>query len=122
MCRCEEETISHLLLHCEITYGLWTFVFRSFGISWVLLGCIPDLLFGWHNWLGKNQSKIWNLVPSCLFWILWQERNSRIFENEKRTVSQLYKLFSNTLYDWAIAWGYSSSTSVIAFLESLLLT
>ena len=122
MCRCEGETINHLLLHCEITYGQWTFVFWSFGISWVLPGSISDLLFGWHNWLGKNQSKIWNLVPSCLFWTLWWERNSHIFENAERTVSQLYEPFSNTLYDWATAWGYSSSTSVIDFLDSLLLT
>jgi hypothetical protein len=122
MCRCEGETISHLLLHCETTYGLWTFVFRSFGISWVLPGCIPELLFGWHNWLGKNQSKIWNLVPSCPFWTLWWEWNSPIFENTERTSSQIYEFFSNTLYDWATAWGYSSSTSVIAFLDSLHIT
>ena len=73
-------------------------------------------------WLGKNQSKIWNLAPSCPFWTLWQERNSRIFENAELIVSQLYELFTNTLYDWATAWGYSSSTSVIAFIDSLLLT
>jgi hypothetical protein len=122
MCRCDGETISHLLLHCEVAYGSWTFVFWTFGILWVLPGCVLDLFFGWHNWLGKNQSKIWNLVPSCLFWTLWQERNNRIFENVERIDSQLYELFSNTLYDWAIAWGYSSSTSVISFLESLHLT
>ncbi len=81
MCRCDGETISHLLLHCEVAYGSWTFVFWTFGILWVLPGCVLDLFFGWHNWLGKNQSKIWNLVPSCLFWTLWQERNNRIFEN-----------------------------------------
>ena len=98
MCRCDGETISHLLLHCPIAYGLWSVVFRSFGILWVLPEGVSDLLFGWCNWLGKNHSKIWNMVPSCLIWTLWWERNRRSFENEERMESQLHELFSNTLY------------------------
>ena len=43
MCRCNEETISHLLLHCEVAHGLWNFVFRSFGIVWVLPRSVHDL-------------------------------------------------------------------------------
>lgn len=36
MCRCCRETVDRLMLHCEKAYWLWNFVFRSFGISWVL--------------------------------------------------------------------------------------
>ena len=36
MCRCNGETVDHLLLHCSKAYWLWSLVFRSFGISWVL--------------------------------------------------------------------------------------
>ena len=119
MCCCDGETISHLLLHCQVAYGLWSIVFWRFGILWVLPGCVPDLFFCWHNWLGKTHSKIWNMLPSCLFWTLWREQNNRIFENTERTDSQLQEFFSNALYDWATVWGYSSSTSVISFLDSL---
>ena len=105
-----------------IAYGLWTFVFRSFGILWVLPRCIPELFFGWRNWLGKNHSQIWNLVSSCIFWTLWREQNNRTFKNAEHTESQLYELFANTLYDWATVWGYSSSNSVLSFLDSLHLT
>ena len=31
MCRCNEETVDHLLLHCDKAYRLWSLVFRSFG-------------------------------------------------------------------------------------------
>jgi hypothetical protein len=82
-------------------------------------GCVLDLFFGWYNGLGKVHSKIWNMVPLCLLWTLWRERNSRIFENSERTESQLQELFPNTLYDWAIAWGYSRFDYVISFLDSL---
>ena len=87
--------------------GLWSFVFQKFGITWVLPGCVLNLLFGWYNGLVKVQSKIWNMVPLCLLWTLWRERNTRTFEDSERTDSQMQELFSNTLYDWAIAWGYS---------------
>ena len=32
MCRCNGETVDHLLLHCDKAYWLWSLVFRSFGI------------------------------------------------------------------------------------------
>ena len=28
------ETMDHLMLHCEKAHWLWSFVFRTFGISW----------------------------------------------------------------------------------------
>ena len=46
MCRHCGETVDHLLLHCEMAYQLWRFVFITFGVSWVIPRSIPNLLFG----------------------------------------------------------------------------
>ena len=46
MCRCSGEIVDHLLLHCEKAHWFWSLVFRSFGISWVLLRLVIDTLFG----------------------------------------------------------------------------
>ena len=46
MCLYCGETVDHLFLHCEIAYRLWSFVFITFGLSWVIPRLIPDLLFG----------------------------------------------------------------------------
>ena len=73
MCCCNGETVDHLLLHCEKAYRLWSLVFRSFGISWVLPRSVAVTLFGWWNWLGKHSSSIWNLAPLCLTWCIWRE-------------------------------------------------
>lgn len=56
MCQYCGEMIDHFLLHCEMAYQLWSFVFKTFGLSWVIPISIPDLLFGWCNWLGKYSS------------------------------------------------------------------
>ena len=113
--------MDHLLLHCGRAYQLWCFVFRTFGISWVLSCTVQDCLFSWWNWLGKHSSNIWNLVPLCLMWCIWRERNRRTFEDLDRSEDQLLALFSGSLFDWARAWELTSSDSILFFPSSLLL-
>ena len=36
MCKCSVETVNCLLIHCSVAFELWSYVFRSFGIQWVL--------------------------------------------------------------------------------------
>ena len=119
MCCCCGETVDNLLLHCRKAYRLWCFVFRIFGISWVPSCKVSDFLFSWWNWLGKHSSYIWNLVPLCLMWCIWKERNRRTFEDLDRSKDQLLALFFGSLFDWARAWGLTSSDSLPLFLSSL---
>ena len=51
------------------------------GIHWVMPGLVVELLFCWHLWLRKHNSNIWNLIPGCLMWIVWLERNRRSFDD-----------------------------------------
>ena len=108
-----------MCLHCEMAYRLWNFVFKSFGLSWVIPRSIPDLLFGWWNWLGKHSSQIWNLVSLCILWCIWKERNRRTFEDLDSSSDQMLAYFSGTLFDWSRAWGLTSSDSLPSFLCSL---
>ena len=112
MCRCYGETVDHLLLHCGKAYRLWCFVLRIFGISWVPSCTVQDCLFSWWNWLGKHSSYIWNLVPLCLMWCIWRERNRWTVEDLNRSEDQLLALFSGSLFDWGRAWGLTSSDSI----------
>ena len=120
MCRCNGETVDHLLLHCGKANRLWSLVFRSFGISWVLPRSVAGTLFGWWNWPGKHSSSIWNLAPLCLMWCLWRDRNKRTFEDMDSLDDQLLASFSGSLFDWSRAWGLTFSDSLPSFLSSLL--
>ena len=74
MCCCDGELVDHLLLHCPVTHSLWTFMLQAFGIHCVMLGLVAGLLSCWHQWLGKHNSDIWNLVVlGWLMWIVWLE-------------------------------------------------
>ncbi|KAL4179299.1 hypothetical protein AMTRI_Chr13g119350 [Amborella trichopoda] len=44
MCLKEEETISHMLLHCDFTYSIWSQLIQLFSLSWVLPPSIQALL------------------------------------------------------------------------------
>ena len=110
--------VDHLLLHCGKTYWLWCFVYRTFGISWIPLCTMSDFLFGQWNWLGKHSSHIWNLVPLCLTWCIWKERNQRTFEDLGRFDDQLLALF---LVPFLIGLRLGDSHLVILFRYSLAL-
>uniref|UniRef100_A0A2N9IT20 Uncharacterized protein n=1 Tax=Fagus sylvatica TaxID=28930 RepID=A0A2N9IT20_FAGSY len=67
--------------------------------------------------LGRGP-RVWNLIPSCLMWTIWRERNNRTFENLETPLAKVLELFFVSLYDWSKAWGLTASPSVGEFLES----
>uniref|UniRef100_A0A2N9FMZ6 Uncharacterized protein n=1 Tax=Fagus sylvatica TaxID=28930 RepID=A0A2N9FMZ6_FAGSY len=44
--------------------------------------------------------KIWDLIPSCVFWCLWRERNSRSFEGKENNLMEIKLIFIRTLMEW----------------------
>ena len=119
MCRNCGETVDHLLLYCEMAHWLWCFALKSFGLSWVIPRLIPDLLFWLVELVGKHSSQIWNLVPLCILWCIWKERNRRTFEDLDSSIDQLLASFGETLFDWSWAWRLMTSDSLPSFLCSL---
>ena len=87
-----------------------------------MLGTIVSLLFAWRNWLGTYSSKVWNMVPACLMWLVWKERNARTFEDIERPLDMLKNLLARTLFEWSRIWGLTQSNSLFDFLISIRLS
>ena len=66
----DKEIVDHLILHCKFASALWSEVLIMFGVQWVMSGTIVSLLFAWRNWLGTYSSKVWNMIPACLMWLV----------------------------------------------------
>ncbi|RVW27828.1 Transposon TX1 uncharacterized 149 kDa protein [Vitis vinifera] len=89
-----EESTDHILIHCGKTRELWTVVLSSFGVVWVFPNSVRNLLLEWKiKGLEKKRSVVWKMVPICLFWCIWGERNRRMFQEEEKSDMSLKNLF-----------------------------
>ncbi|XP_059428544.1 uncharacterized protein LOC132162314 [Corylus avellana] len=73
MCKVDEESIDHLLLHCECAQFLWNAFFSRFRLAWVMPRGVINLFQCW--WMGGRPSSaiVWKMAPLCILWCLWSE-------------------------------------------------
>jgi hypothetical protein len=104
LCETEGELVDHILLHCVAASGLWNAFFARFGLCW------------WTG--GRSRSAvIWKMVPHCIIWCIWRERNNRCFEDSLRSRVELLHFFLFTLYTWTTSWFVSRVISFVDFLS-----
>ena len=54
---------------------------RWWGVEWVSLSTIGDLLAWCHSWKFKGMKKLlWEAIPVTILWSIWNVRNKFIFE------------------------------------------
>lgn len=83
-CQDNEESIDYILIHCEKTRVLWSFLFAVSGLSRVFPTSMRNLLFKWKfKGLDKKGSVAWPMAPLCLFWCIWKEHIRRVFNEEE---------------------------------------
>jgi hypothetical protein len=91
-----------LLIICYFTATppeLWSFIFSLFGVEWVMPQTMLDLLTTWGASFGHGLAKkAWRLVPHCVLWSIWRERNARLFEDVETVMIVLRKRVLNTLF------------------------
>jgi hypothetical protein len=67
MCKSSDETVDHLLLHCEVASTLWDAMFSHFGLAWVMPRRVVDLLAYWWSSGRRGSAVVWKMLPTCLF-------------------------------------------------------
>ena len=98
MCYCFAESMDHLFIHCPVAYSLWVQMLQVFGIQWIMPGSVESLVSCCCcNWLGKFSLDIWNMVPSCLMWVVWLERNDPLLRFWRECLIS-YKLSTKILF------------------------
>ena len=111
MCCCDGESVDYLLLHCHVTHSLW------YSLGYARISGEFVILLASVAW--KRNSDIWNLVPRCLMWIVWLERNRRSFEDNEKTLDELIVLCQRSLLEWSRCWGFTDCSSLSKFMYSL---
>ncbi|XP_057489420.1 uncharacterized protein LOC130775285 [Actinidia eriantha] len=120
MCKRNVETTDHLLIHCDVARELWRCVYAIFGVQWVMPGTIKNLFVCWSQGRRRGSQRLaWRVVPLCLCWSIWRERNLRAFEDIENSLIFLKTSFISLLSLWMRKDFPSSTTSLIDFLEEL---
>jgi hypothetical protein len=54
MCKKNDESVVHLLLHCEVALKVWNMVCQLFGVMWVMSGSLKKCLRSWRAQRGNR--------------------------------------------------------------------
>jgi hypothetical protein len=103
MCKICGESIDHLFVHCMVATELWSTILQLFGVVRVMLRLVKEMLGSWREQKGNRMLMlIWRMVPLCLMWCLWRERNAHSFEDCEIGLINLKKLVIQTLFMWRV--------------------
>lgn len=82
LCENGLETLNHLLNTCPTACSLWDEMAIVFKQSDRDRNSIQNSLSQWRSSTSSNPlvNNAWNLVPGAIVWILWKEKNARIFK------------------------------------------
>jgi hypothetical protein len=81
-CACIE-TANHLLLHCTLSVALWGLVRNWLGISFVHAHELRHHFIQFTKMAGMpfSTQSFFRIIWFATIWVLWKERNDRIFHN-----------------------------------------
>ena len=97
--KASDESTKHALIHCERTRKM-LMLLAIFGIQWVFLDSVKELLLGWEV-KGMDKGR-----GGCGVWPLSQERNKRIFGGVEFNNLKLKKTLISLWWDCLeYCWG-----------------
>jgi hypothetical protein len=117
LCESDGESVDHLLLHCGAARALWNAFFVRFGLYWVMPCSVKELLACWWSCGRSRSAVVWKMVPLCIMWCIWSERNLRCFEDSSRSIEDLLHFFMYTLFSWTAGWLAPRAISFSEFLS-----
>ena len=120
MCKEEEETSVHILLHCPKARILWQLIFALFGVQWVMHPSVRGFLLSWGGFpVGRKRKKASKAAPLCFFWSIWRERKRRAFQNCECSNHSLKSSFLYQFCNWVRLYIGDNSLLMLDFVDWL---
>lgn len=117
LCKKDEETVDHLLIHCEVSYQLWVFCLDIFGMNWIVPRRVIEVVDSWRcRSRNKEALRVWT-VPHAIFWAVWRECNYRIFNDKEDTVIGLKAHIADLLFAWGDTTNFCMRTPLFDFFR-----
>ncbi|GJZ55588.1 hypothetical protein Tco_0610781 [Tanacetum coccineum] len=114
LCKHETDSHSHLFFECEYSKVFWGKILKKMGVfgstyKW------NDLVVEMSKRNNGNpiDSVIRRLCFAASVYLIWQERNNRIFRDECRSIEELIKVLSDIVRMRLLSLKFKRSTAVI---------
>lgn len=79
-----------------------------------------DVIQCWSGQLGsKRKGKIWNVFTHFLVWVIWKEKNERIFEEKEFSLVKVKSSLLHNVFEWACVSELGSPNSLEDFVAFL---
>ena len=122
LCSQAPETIEHLLLCCSFSRELWFQLFHRIGWSAVSPSSHDQWLVAWwtraRKRILKEERCCFDSVVILICWMVWKERNKRIFYRQIRTMHEVLDWVIDEICAWFQA-GFSKLEPVARALGRL---
>ena len=92
LCIKHGESADHLFVYCSLTLGLQHILFQIAKMDLVPLRSISYMMTIDYKGFGKFKRcrVLWQTACIALIWVVWRERNARIFEDKVRISEVLW--------------------------------
>jgi len=96
------EDVNHLFLSCPIFGALWPLVTAWLGVEGVDPQHISDHFLQFIRYAGglKLRRSFFHLIWLQCVWVLWNERNDRIFKNRQSSLPQMLDKVKSSSLLW----------------------
>ena len=75
-------------------------------------------LLGWHcSFVGKKRKKARRVIPLCLLWTLWKERNRKAFNDAKQSDQAIKSIFLYTFVNWVRVYIEDHTSSMLDVVD-----
>ncbi|XP_019244443.1 PREDICTED: uncharacterized protein LOC109224311 [Nicotiana attenuata] len=94
LCTEAEETIEHLLFNCRIIGEIWSKLLHWQGINRAPMEWQREIQWAESNATRNNAAaQVYRLTLACAVYHIWNERNNRIFQDQKKTMEMIVRQF-----------------------------
>lgn len=95
-----EEKIENLFLHCDFAREVWEIVNSNLHHLWVPPHILDCMIEQWRLEDQYKKSKlIWGMIPPHIFWVIYKERNNKIFKECSENLAKTWKYCLSLLHE-----------------------
>ncbi|BAH94054.1 Os07g0663200 [Oryza sativa Japonica Group] len=107
LCMREQEDCHHLFVTCEFSGRVWELMRAWISVDFPIPGQIDCSLIDWwfeaRRCFRTGYREIFDAVLMLVCWLIWKERNARIFEQRLRSPEQLVEDIKEEINVWRSA-------------------